>query len=107
MVAAIHLLVCGNGYELYSFFGVDPSACRTTAVEILLDVMPAEPTNLRCSKCILLETIIRCCPLSTAQKKSIALYLIATWTRAKVSVRDVQLFHAEGAVKIFFVRHHD
>jgi len=40
-------------------------------------------------------------------KKSVAQYLIATRTRTKVSVRDVQLFHAEGAVEIFFVRHHD
>jgi hypothetical protein len=33
-------------------------------------------------------------------------YLVTTRARTEVSIRDVKLLHAEGAVEIFFIGHH-
>ena len=41
-----HALLSGDGLELYGVVGVHPSAGGAALVEVLLDMVPAEPTDL-------------------------------------------------------------
>lgn len=43
----VHVLLLVDGLELHSVFCVLSPACRTPTIEVFLDVMPTETTDLR------------------------------------------------------------
>ena len=47
MMNEVHALLLVDGLKLYSLLGVLSPACRTPAIEVFLDVMPTETTDLR------------------------------------------------------------
>jgi hypothetical protein len=42
----LHSLLSCHGLELDAFISIDSTACRTPLVQVLLDVVPAETTDL-------------------------------------------------------------
>jgi hypothetical protein len=113
------LLVSGDRGKLDGLFSVSSTTCRASTIEILLDVMPAEATNLskiqRVRKRYGYQRKVgegkgggtgRERERVGGQPSLLKHYLVATRARTKVSIRDIKLLHAEGAVEIIFVRVH-
>ena len=73
-----------------------------TAVQVFLDMVPAESTNLKFE---IIHEIVSFSLLLTVKYLSNPAHLISTRTRPEVSVGNIQLFHTERAVKIIIRVH--
>jgi hypothetical protein len=84
----MHSLLRRYRLEFHSVVGVDTTAGRATLVQILFDVVPAEPTDLE-----------RLCE-SLSKKTDVRSYLVTADTGLEVEIGNVHLFQTQRAFRI-------